>query len=449
MSWKTSVNRRGFIQALGLGAAAAQVPYWRSARAQAEPGAPLRCIFISTHNGFPSQRWAPTGGEYDFALSSILQPLAPFRDKLQIIRGLNMDCALDSLGGGHQNGTAGMLTGRALLPGTFCGGNNCNQQSGFGGGQSVDQYIASRIAGDLAVPSLQLGVRVRGSNNRHAISYAGPESPMFPENDPLAAFQRIFGAQDLSQGQLSRIQRERRSILDFVTGDLNALHNRLGAADGEQVSRHLSAVRDLESQLQNLGAGLDSCDAPDMGSSFDVNAVVNVPKVAKLQMDLLSAGMACDQIRVASLMFAGGTNNQTYNFDGVNVTEGHHTLSHRGNGDVAAQEKLVKINTWLADQVAYLLAKLDAVPEGDGTMLDNTLVFWGNPLSVGNAHSRRNLKYIVAGGAGGYLRTGRYIHLPGRAHNDLLVSICHAMGLTDVERFGAAEHCNGPLGELT
>ena len=449
MSLNTRLNRRSFIQALGLGAAAVNLPYWRIAQAQSGASGPLRCIFITTHNGFPAGRWEPTGGETDFELSSILAPLAPFRDKLLIVHGPDMGCALGSLGGGHQNGTGGMLTGHALMPGDICGGNNCNKRSGFAGGQSVDQFIASRIATDLAVPSLQLGVRVRGSNNRHVISYAAPEAPMFAENDPVAAFNRVFGNLNLSDGELEKIRRERRSVLDFLKGDLASVKNRLGAADSAKVQSHLDAVRDLESQLQNLGGGQTECAVPEAEAPFNVNTAANFPKVAQLQMDLLAAGMACDQIRVGTLMFGGGTNNQTYNFDGVGVTEGHHSLSHRGNSDVVAQDKLERINIWFAEQVAYFLGKLDAIPEGDGTVLDNTLVFWGNPLSVGNAHSRRNMKYVLAGGAGGYLRTGRYLRLSGRAHNDLLVSACHAMGLTDVNSYGDPEFCTGPMSELT
>jgi len=147
-------------------------------------------------------------------------------------------------------------------------------------------------------------------------------------------------------------------------------------------------------------------------------------------------------------MFANADSWQYYPWIGVN--EEHHELSHAGDGDAVAIEKLVEINRWHAEQFAYMMDKLRATTEADGSsMLDNTLMLWGNELGAGNTHSYKDIPWVLAGGAGGALKMGRYMQYPDQPHNNLLVSVCNAMGFDDVRTFGIPGVCTGPLGGLT
>jgi hypothetical protein len=180
-------------------------------------------------------------------------------------------------------------------------------------------------------------------------------------------------------------------------------------------------------------------------------AVENMPAVGRLQMDFLAAAFACDLTRGATLQWTHAESNQT--FPWLNISGAHHVISHAGDSDAAAQENLTKINTWYATQFAYLLGKLAAVPEGAGTLLDNTVVMWCIEVGKGNNHAHRDLPFLLAGSCGGRLRTGRFVDYmangaAGRPHNDLLVSLARAMGTQDTT-FGDPAHVTGPLSNLT
>jgi hypothetical protein len=161
--------------------------------------------------------------------------------------------------------------------------------------------------------------------------------------------------------------------------------------------------------------------------------------------DLLVMALGCDITRVASLQWSRSVSNTRFTWLGIET--GHHDLSHHGDDDEAAVEALTSINQWYATQFAALLTKLARVPEGDGTMLDNTLLLWCNELGKGNTHSRNDAPYVLAGGAGGALEAGRFLEYDEQPHNDLLVSLLNLMGIDD-ETFGNPEWCNGPLAGL-
>ena len=166
-----------------------------------------------------------------------------------------------------------------------------------------------------------------------------------------------------------------------------------------------------------------------------------VPYHTRLQIDTMVAALACDQTRIATFMYENGNGQKVPRWLGI--YEEHHDLSHRQ--DAASLDKLTAINTDIAEHYAYLLQKLDSIPEGDGTMLDNTFVVWANELGDGRYHRTENIPFVLAGGAGGYFETGRFIRAGGQDHNRLLVSMCHAMGQTDVEAFGKEGLQTGPL----
>jgi len=157
---------------------------------------------------------------------------------------------------------------------------------------------------------------------------------------------------------------------------------------------------------------------------------------------------ACDLTRVSTFMWANADSWQYYPWIGVN--EEHHELSHAADDDAVSRDKLIAINAWHAEQVAYLLDRLAAAREPDGSsLLDNSLVLWGNEIGAGNTHSYKDIPWLLAGGAGGRLKTGRFLQFKDKPHNDLLVSVCNAMGFDDVESFGIPGVCTGPLAGLT
>jgi hypothetical protein len=158
--------------------------------------------------------------------------------------------------------------------------------------------------------------------------------------------------------------------------------------------------------------------------------------------------LACDLTRVATLQWTNSATTKVFNFLGPDITEGHHPMAHNGYADPANRERLTRISAFYAEQLAYLVAKLKSMPEGDGSVFDNTLIFWTNEHADGN-HLRQGMPYVLAGSAGGALKTGRYVVQPKQvAHNDLLISLLHAMGV-EATTFGDPEYCTGPLKGLT
>jgi hypothetical protein len=248
----------------------------------------------------------------------------------------------------------------------------------------------------------------------------------------------------LSATQLAQLRAERQSVLDFLKDDIGRLRARVSAQDRARLDAHLGGLRGIEQELANVGS---SCQAPTLPAKFDPHAMELYPTVGRLQTDLMLLALTCGMTRVATFMWANADSWQFYPWIGVN--EEHHELSHSGETDTVNSAKLIKINAWHSEQVAYVLDRLAAVPEtGGGTMLDSTVLLWGNELGAGNTHTYQNIPWVLAGGAGGYFRMGRSLKYVNQPHNNLLVSICHAMGLTDVTTFGIPELCTGPLSGL-
>ena len=416
-----STARSGRSQTLGLG------------------GAPTRFVVFYTPNGTIRERWLPSGAETAFTLSPILASLAPYQSDLLVLDGVDALSAYNGPGDAHQKGTGQALTGTELQEGDFLGADGLT--AGWANGISVDQQIADTIGGTTKFRSLEFGVHVYGANVGSRISYRGPAQPIPPENDPAAAFARIFSdlASDPAMAD-ARIAR-RRSVLDAVSRDYEALLPRLGAADRQTLEGHLDAIRDIETRLGAGGTLSPTCAPPVIGTVPDPTQSVNIPALGTLQMDLLVMALACDLTRVASLMWTNSATMKTFPWLGIG--EGHHELAHRGDEDLDAKEKLVRINTWYAEQFAYLVGKLKSVPEGEGTLLDNTLLVWVNEHSKGNTHDRHGIPYVLAGQAGGRLATGRFLTVDGDVpHNDLWVSCLNLFGV-ETTTFGNTAYCTG------
>ena len=432
------ISRRKLLGASAALAGTALLP--RSVWAATAP--PKRLVVVFSANGTIFNSWLPTGTETAFTLSPILSALAPFQKKLLVLNGINVKSAGFGPGDDHMKGMGHMLTGIELLPGDTMGG--AGTPAGFAGGISIDQRIVADIGQTTRFPSLEFGVMVQNSDVWARMIYSGANQPLPPMEDPVAAFSRIFAGSTLSAAQTAVLLKRRQSVLDYVQGSLTGLSGRIGADDRVRVEQHLNSVQQIEKQLL---AQTGACSAPAV-TSTDLTNVANYPAIGKTQMDLLIASLACDQARVASLQWSHSVSDIPMPW--LNISTGHHTLSHTADTDAPDQASLVQINTWYAQQFAYLLQGLDAVVESDGsTLLDNCLVLWINELSKGNIHSHQPLPVVIAGSAGGALRSGRLVtYSPQQPHNNLLVSIANAMG-SSITTFGNPAYCTGPLSNLT
>lgn len=444
------ISRRNFLRAAGGSALALPLLNFVDRRnvSAAPTDFPKRLVLMFSPNGTIPAAWTPGGGETDFTLGTILAPLAPHRDKLLILDNVDMESAYHGPGDGHQTGMGSLWTGTELLAGTDFKGGGDSGTSGWGGGPSVDQHIAKTVGATTKFPSLELGVQVSGATVWSRMSYRASNQPVPPENDPGKVFDRVFGSLGADPTGLAKLRARRRSVLDAVTRDFAALSPRLASEDRAKVAQYADALRDIETRLDAGGLVGGSCVKPTRPAVSSLTDSTKFPEIGKLQMDLLVMALACDLTRVGSIQWSNSVGGKVHSWLGI--TEGHHDLSHMGDSDAAAQNKLIKINTWYAEQLAYLIAAMKKIPEGTGTMLDNTVIVWGNELGVGNRHTRRDVPFVMAGSCSGYFKTGRYLKYPtGTKHNSLLLSLCHAMGLAEQKTFGNAAYCPGPLPRLT
>jgi hypothetical protein len=215
---------------------------------------------------------------------------------------------------------------------------------------------------------------------------------------------------------------------------------------------HQTAIRELEMRLTaapDPASGSSASCVKPAAPTIDFNKNDNFPAVGTLQMDLLVMALACDLTRVATLQWEAAYSDVIFSWLGW--TRGHHDTSHDSDGSAASVAILTKINTWYAQQFAYLLGKLDGIKDGAGTMLDSTLVFWGNELARGNVHSHWPMPFVLAGGGGAPIKTGRFLSYPKgdptTSHSNLLVSMMNAVGVSGAT-FGDPKYCTGPLPRL-
>ncbi len=405
--------------------------------ASAADTAPKRFVVMFAPNGL-LPAWTPSGSESDFALSPILAPLAEHQAELVVIRGLYQQ---GGGGDGHQNGIGGMLTGTTLNSGPF--GGMQAPPAGWASGPSVDQRIADVIGVETKLRSLELGVQVGAADNWGRMCYRAGDQPLPPDDDPSAVYARVFAELHTDPAVLAADRARKKSILDAVGSEYSRLSAVLGSADRQRVDAHLQAVRDIEERLSRAAAsGGAACSDPVVPAlAKDDNDAF--PQVGALQLDLLAMALACDITRVASLQWSRSVSDTRFTWLGIQ--ESHHDLSHLGDDDAAAVDKLTRIEAWYATQLATLIAKLKAIPEGDGSVLDNTVILFCNELAKGNTHSREDAGYVLAGRAGGALKTGRFLRFDGNtSHNGLLVSLLHALDIPD-QRFGNPDWSNGPL----
>jgi hypothetical protein len=449
---RTTLTRRRLLGGLSALTAALTSPVWRSSTVfgqDANTAAGKRFIGIFSANGTIASDFFPKTDALDspLTLGQILTPLSEHQARLLVLKGVHMSSTVeDELGvpgakkpgGPHMKGPGAMLTGGSLMEGTFTGAGG---PAGYADRISVDQLLANRLGSQTKFPSLEFGVRIEGQEPLRVISYRGANQPNIAVDDPWKAYARIFGESGLSDAALAQRLREGQSVLDFLKDDLGRLRQRIDGPDQARLDAHLTGLRNIE---QRLTTSAQACQPLTLPEKIDTRAMENYPIVGRLQTDLMLLAHRCDLTRVSTFMWANADSWQYYPWIGVN--EEHHELSHAGDDDAVAREKLIKINAWHAEQLAYLLDGLEEAKEVDGSsLLDNSVVLWGNELGVGNTHTYRDIPWLLAAGAATGLGTGRFLAFKDRPHNDLLLSVCHAMGLDDVQSFGIPALCTGPL----
>jgi hypothetical protein len=436
------LSRRAFVRSAG--GIALALPLMDSLRARAQEGSfPKRLVLMYTPNGVIHSGWWPQNvvSETSFDLNEAHAPLEPYRDRLLILGGVDLQVTATGPGGPHQRGIGGLFTARELQSGTFADG--CGRLAGWANGISVDQEVAREIGRDTLFASLELGVRALDNDVQGRISYAGAGAPLPPMNVPADVFTRLITGFTERTPELDAIAADRKSVLDAVQDQFAALSSRVGADDRQKLKQHLELVRDLERRM-TAGASGASCTTPAVPPALDPNSEADMPAIAELEIDLLAMAFACDLTRVASFQISTALNRIRYPW--LDSPGEGHTLSHAGPSNTEASAELNRRAAWHSSLVARLFDRLSEIPEGDGTALDNTLFVWGNEVSEGNVHSHVNMPFLLAGG-GWYFRTGRYVRYQGASHSDLLVSILNAMGVPR-STFGLEQYCSGELSGL-
>lgn len=416
-------------------------------RAEAQDLYPRRFVFVYNPNGtVPDEFWPQGAAEgatevplSELTLPTITSPLQPFQDRLLFLRGLDLKVTEVGPGGPHQRGLGSLLTGRELQEGVFVDG--CGRMAGWANGISIDQEIAKQLGQTTLLPSLELGVRAIEADVRGRMSYAGPGNPLPPVNSPALAYERLFSNfQDVDPVT----QERRKDVVDVLYQQYQGLRPTLGSRDQAKVDQHLELLRGVERRM-TIAVDSMGCAAPSRPVELDENDENTMAEIADLQVTLMASAFACDLTRVATLQFSTAINE--IRLPWMDDMGSGHALSHSGVSDLESQSALVTRSQWYAERLANLLAALDAIPEGEGTALDHSVVVWGNELGLGNAHTLTDIPFVVAGSAGGYLRTGRYLRYAGVAHNQLWVAMLNAMGI-EANAFGHPDYSSGALPSL-
>ena len=427
MSLAGKISRRTALRGLGTALALPWLEAMAPAQAAAGQPAPLRMAFLYVPNGVHMPGWTPTAEGADFDLPAILEPLQRFRDDLLVLSGLAQHnaFALGDGGGDHARSLACFLTGTHPLK---------TDGANIRAGVSVDQVAARKVGHRTRLPSLEIGCE-RGAQAGNCdsgyscayssnISWRSESSPMAKEVNPRSVFERLFSDGDAGAAGARRA-RDRASILDFVAEDAQQLRHRLGGHDRRKLDEYLTAVRDVERRLAAAERDKGAIQAPDYSVPEGVPA--DYKEHVRLMCDLLALAFRADVTRISTFVLANEGSNRSYRF--LDVPEGHHELSHHG-GDAAKHAKIRAINRFHVEQLAYLLGQLQAAREGDGCVLDHTLLVYGSGIGDGDRHNHNDLPILLLGKGGGTIRAGRHVRYPQDTPlNNLYLSLLDRMGV--------------------
>jgi hypothetical protein len=395
-----------------------------------------RLIFMFSPNGMVRDGFWPKTEGPEFEMDQVLKPLEPFREKTLVVHGICNQVKGD--GDNHMRGMSCLLTGNELLPGNIQGGSDT--PAGWASGISIDQEIKNFLQTNEETKTrfgtLEFGVNVPNKANPWTrMVYAGPNQPISPISDPYRMFDKMYGKMRDRENLLS--------VLEFVKNDIEASKSIVDPRDLKLLNSHQEMVQRMGNDLKNTKQSKFAVTPIELPKNV-VEMDDNMPDLSKMQIDLLVNGFENDLNRIATLQYTNSVGNARMRW--LDVDEGHHGLSHNPDEDKDTQEKLRRINTWYAEQVAYLCKRLDETkePGTDQSMLENTLVVWTNELGHGNSHTLNNLPMVMVGGGFGF-EMGRYTKVDDLSTTRLWLALAHAMG-HQVDSFGLADLCKeGPV----
>jgi len=432
-----AIRRRTFVKQLGLSAASLPFLLGLPSLGLASPARPRqRLIVMFSPNGtIPSAFWPDQTGA-DFQLKEIMSPLEALKNRMLVLKGVSNKVRGD--GDNHMRGMSCLLTGIELFPGNIMGGSDT--PAGWASGISIDQelknYFQSKEATRTRFGSLEFGVGVTDRADPWTrMSYAGPNKPIAPISDPYQMYEKLYG-------QL-KDKESLQSVLDDVQGDFKKVRKLISPEDRRLLDEHQALIREMEKEIKVAQNQKLRVQPPTLEEGVaDQND--NVPRLSRMQIDLLVNSFVNDMARVATLQYTKSVGSAKMKW--LDISDGHHGLSHEPDKDEAAQTKLIKINKWFAGELRYLADKLASTPEpgGEGSLLDNTLIIWTNELGKGNSHTLDNIPFVMIGGGFGF-NMGRSLDLKKEPHNRLFLALAHAVG-HNIDTFGKPDFCsNGPL----
>lgn len=434
-------SRREFLRDLGL--SAASIPFLLNLPSLAfgnQQTRKQRLVIMFSPNGIVPKNFWPDQEGAAFTLKESLSPLEPYRDRTLILKGVCDKVRGD--GDNHMRGIGCLLTGTELFPGNIQGGSDT--PAGWSSGLSIDQeiknYLQSHDATRTRFGSLEFGVMVPDrADTWTRMVYAGANKPIAPIDDPYQMFHKLYGR--------AKDQESLKSVLDELQEDLRTVSRRLSSDDRQLLEEHATFVREMERELQSSGDLTLQHAIPELEANVKEEND-NMPKISKMQIDLMVNSFTADFARIATLQYTNSVGGARMKW--INVDEGHHELSHKPDNDEPSQQKLTRINKWFCEQLAYLTRRLAETPEpgGTGSLLDNTLIVWTNELGQGNSHTLDNIPFVLVGN-GLDFQMGRSLQYKKVPHNRLLLALANGMG-HQIDRFGNRDYCqDGVLTGLT
>ncbi len=431
MADRTTLSRRRFLAtagtALALPVLDSLVRGPREARAQTA-ASPLRFLTFHIPIGVDRSAWNPTGSGTNWQLGRSMQALAPHKNDITCLTGVDMP------GGnaGHTCGAGSFLTGIKVDPGTSVAGT------------SADQHVANFLAGKTPLRSLELGTAICNENPNNEAGYSPVmkdhlswlnDTPLPKEISPQRAFDRLFAGANpnATSADVARRKHYGQSVVDTVRAQAKRLQTKLGTHDLAKVDQYLTAVRELE---RRIGHSMSAACQPGTRPGVPADIQQHVDQM----LDVMVLAVQCDMTRVVTFGYEHTVTERTHPFLGVNA--GYHIgVTHCGSNDLcdavgtSYSTSYVAVNSWLVGRFASLIEKLKKVPEGGGTLLDNCIVYFSSEMGDGSLHSNQNVPIVIAGRAGGKLQAGRLLDRSGSGNGNVLIALMQLMGAS-VDKLG-------------